>query len=331
MGSQGPGRMGDTKTPEEKLLIVLRKGKADRVGAMLDQFPGELEPDMAADTAENRLLHRAARFGHAEVIKVLLAKGANVAMTNKFGMTALHHGAVHGGADVLQCLLDGGADPNQPDDAGRLPLHWTATKGHVEGAKVLIEGGAKPTGGDKEGFTPLHRCCQEEPQPASEEEAEDIYKEKLDNAKAEIAKILISKGANLGARDLKGQQTPLHLSAMNGLVAVTDALVSAGADVNVTNKIEQTPLIYAVIEQHVAAVQVLLGAGADVNKGNPLHSDWAALHWAALTDNPLVVEAVLQATGVRNVKDASGRYAVTLAQEHAKGKVVEMLEKIEKE
>merc|ERR1712013_846686 len=110
---------GDTKTPKEKLLIVLRKGKADRVGAMLDQFPGELEPDMEADTAENRLLHR-----------------ANVAITNKFGMTALHHGAVHGGADVLQCLLDGGADPNQADDAGRLPLHWTATKGHVEGAKV---------------------------------------------------------------------------------------------------------------------------------------------------------------------------------------------------
>jgi len=331
MGSWVPGEMGETKTPKEKLLIVLRKGKADRVAAMLDQFPEELEPDMSADTAENRLLHRAARFGHAEVIKVLLAKGATVGVTNKFGMTALHHGAVHGSHDVLQCLLDGGADPNHADDAGRLPLHWTATKGHVEGAKVLIDGGAKPTGGDKEGFTPLHRCCQEEPQPASEEEAEDIYKEKLDNAKADIAKILISKGANLGARDLKGQQTPLHLSAMNGLVAVTRVLLSAGADVNVTNRIEQTPLIYAVIEQHVAVIKALLAAGADINKGNPLHSNWAALHWAALTDNPLVVEAVIEGQGVRNVKDLSGRYAVNLAQEHAKGKVVDILKKIAKE
>jgi len=323
--------MGETKTPKDKLLIVLRKGKADRVGAMLDQFPDELEPNMSADTAENRLLHRAARFGHAEVIKVLVAKGADVAMTNKFGMTALHHGAVHGGADVLQSLLDGGADPNQPDDAGRLPLHWTATKGHVEGAKVLLAGGAKPTGGDKEGFTPLHRCCQEEPKPASDEEAEDIYKEKLDNAKAAIAEILISKGAKIGARDLKGQQTPLHLSSMNGLVAVTGALLSAGADVNVTNKIEQTPLIYAVIEEHVGAIKLLLGAGADANKGNPLHSDWAAIHWAALTDNPMVVNAVIEDKGVRNVKDGSGRYPVTLAEEHGKGRVVEMLEKLAKE
>ena len=323
--------MGETKTPKDKLLIVLRKGKADRVGAMLDQFPDELEPNMSADTAENRLLHRAARFGHAEVIKVLVSKGADVGMTNKFGMTALHHGAVHGGADVIQSLLDCGASPNQPDDAGRLPLHWTATKGHVEGAKVLIAGGAKPTGGDKEGFTPLHRCCQEEPQPKSEEEAEDAYKEKLDKAKAEIAQILISKGANLSGRDQKGQQTPLHLSALNGLVAVTGVLLSAGADVNVTNRIEQTPLIYAVIEEHVAVIKLLLDAGADANKGNSLHSDWAALHWAALTDNPRVVEAVLQKEGVRNVKDASGRYPVTLAEEHGKKMVVEMLEKLEKE
>merc|ERR1712112_701476 len=123
------------------------------------------------------------------MISTLVSKGADVKIANKFGMTPLHHAAVHGGAEVLKALLDAGADPNHADDAGRLPLHWTATKGHVEGAKVLIEGGAKPTGGDKEGFTPLHRCCQEEPQPASEEEAEEIYKEKLDNAKADIAKI----------------------------------------------------------------------------------------------------------------------------------------------
>ena len=323
--------MGDTKTPKDKLLIALRKGQADKVGAMLNQFPDELEPNMSADTADNRLLHRAARFGHAAVITMLVSKGANVGMTNKFGMAALHHGAVHGGAEVIQSLLDAGADPNQPDDAGRLPLHWTATKGHVEGAKVLLAGGANPTGGDKEGFTPLHRCCQEEPQPKSEEEAEDSYKEKLDHAKSEIAQILIAKGASIGATELKGQQTPLHLSSLNGLVAVTGVLLSAGATVNVTNKIGQTPLIYAVIEQQVAVIKLLLDAGADANQGNPLHSDWAALHWAALSNNPRVVEAVLDTKGVRNVKDASGRYAVTLAEEHGKEKVVEMLARLKKE
>ena len=42
-------------------MIALKKGEAERVVAMIDQFPEELEPNMSADTAENKLLHRAAR------------------------------------------------------------------------------------------------------------------------------------------------------------------------------------------------------------------------------------------------------------------------------
>ena len=39
------------------------------------------------------------------------------------------------------------------------------------------------------------------------------------------------------------------------------------------------------LEEQVAVVELLVAAGADVNKGNPLHSNWAPIHWAALTDN----------------------------------------------
>ena len=49
------------RTPKEKLMVALRKGEAERVVAMMDQFPGELEPNMSADTAQNKLIHRAAR------------------------------------------------------------------------------------------------------------------------------------------------------------------------------------------------------------------------------------------------------------------------------
>ena len=101
-----------------------------------------------------------------------------------------------GGEEVIEALLQGGADPNQADDAGRLPLHWCASKGHVKGAEALLRGGARPKGTDKEGFTPLHRCAQEEPQGKEGEEEEDVYRERLDTAKAEIAKILLKEGAN---------------------------------------------------------------------------------------------------------------------------------------
>ena len=84
------------------------------------------------------------------------------------------------------------------------------------------------------------------------------------------------------------------------------------------------------LEQEVAVVELLIKAGADVNYGNKLHSDWAALHWAALTDNPRVVAAVLTSPGVRNVKDRAGRYPANLAREHGKFSVLQILDKLKK-
>ena len=49
------------RTPKDKLLIALRKGQGERVVSMLEHFSEELDPNMSADTADNRLLHRAAR------------------------------------------------------------------------------------------------------------------------------------------------------------------------------------------------------------------------------------------------------------------------------
>lgn len=201
----------------------------------------------------------------------------------------------------------------------------------MDGSKVLIDGGAKALGPDKEGFTPLHRCCQGEPVSASSDDPADEYKAKLDKAKAEVAKLLISKGANIDAKEPKGNQMPLHLAAMNGLPVVSEVLIKAGASINAINKIGQTPLIYAIIEEHVPVIDLLISSGADVNYGNNLHSDWAAIHWAALTDNVKVVEAVLKSEKVKNVKDRSGRYPDTLALEHGKNKVVQQLEKLTKQ
>ena len=218
-------------------MVALRKGEAERVVAMMDQFPGELEPNMSADTAQNKLIHRAARYGHVKLIKSLVARGADVCIPNKFGMFPLHHGAVHGGAQVVSALLEAGADPNLADTAGRLPLHWTATKGHLQAAKVLIEGGARVVGTDQDGFTPLHRCCQEEPQSKTEEDRPEDYRARLDKKKAEVARLLISKGADVRGREVKGQQTGLHLAAMNGLAEVTAVLLEAGADPSAVNKV----------------------------------------------------------------------------------------------
>lgn len=85
---------------------------------------------------------------------------------------------------------------------------------------------------DKDGFTPLHRCCQESPatssppkkseegqeaaeaQPNVEDEKAKLRQSDLD--RSEIVKLLVAKGADVNARESKGDQRPLHLAAING-------------------------------------------------------------------------------------------------------------------
>jgi len=333
----------ESKSPKERLLIVLRRGNADKVEALIKQFPDELNPDLDADSAENKIIHRAARYGHSKVVETLLKLGANPRSTNKFGMTPLHHAAVHGSSAVIKALIDGGCDVNQADNAGRLPLHWAATKGHVEGSLQLLDGGAQAAEADKEGFTPLHRCAQEEPEdaksapteagaeptpPTEEEELARLERrQEQERNKAEIAAELIKRGADIGAEESKGKQTPLHLAAMNGLEVVGDVLLGHGADCNKINKIGQTPLIYACIEKHTSMAKLLLQYGANPSLGNPVHWDWAPLHWAALSDDQQLVQVILDGGGL-NIADKSGRTPAVLAEEHHKFNVLDLLNSI---
>jgi len=65
-----------------------------------------------------------------------------------------------------------------------------------------------------------------------------------------IAQILISAGADVRARDHKGQ-TPLHLAALSDSIRDIDSLFAAQADALATDNEGLTPLHYAIKRQHI--------------------------------------------------------------------------------
>ena len=56
-------------------------------------------------------LHRAAWYGKAEMVKLLLERGADIDMKNKYGDTPIHQAAENGRTDIVKVLLSAGADP----------------------------------------------------------------------------------------------------------------------------------------------------------------------------------------------------------------------------
>jgi len=107
--------------------------------------------------------------------------------------------------------------------------------------------------------------------------------------RTDIVKELVRRGADVGARNRRGQE-PIHYASdgqpasatwdPKAQASVLAQLLRAGADPNATDKNGVTPLHRAVRTRCAAAVRVLLSHGADPNRANgsgstPLH---LALH-----------------------------------------------------
>jgi ankyrin repeat protein len=85
-------------------------------------------------------LHLAAFFGHAELAKGLLNRGAKLdeRSTNQMQNTALHAAAAGGRIELIRLLLENGADANARQHGGWTALHTAAQTGNREMLELLL-------------------------------------------------------------------------------------------------------------------------------------------------------------------------------------------------
>eukprot|EP00397_Hematodinium_sp_SG-2012_P016628 GEMP01016973.1.p1 GENE.GEMP01016973.1~~GEMP01016973.1.p1 ORF type:complete len:543 (+),score=91.48 GEMP01016973.1:86-1714(+) len=89
-------------------------------------------------------IHCAARYGHAQIVDLLLGAGVNPDAQDDKGKTSVFWAAYRGHIQALCTLLNARAEVDLPDNEGNTPLMWACRLGKHEAAKVLIEYGADP-------------------------------------------------------------------------------------------------------------------------------------------------------------------------------------------
>jgi ankyrin repeat protein len=115
----------------------------------------------AGDTA----LHIAAAAYRPEMIRLLVAEGADVGARNRRGAQPLHYAVdgvpgsrtwnPHSQAETVTRLIEAGADPNASDKSGVTPLHRAVRTRCAAVVRALLDGGADARRTNSSGSTPM--------------------------------------------------------------------------------------------------------------------------------------------------------------------------------
>ena len=211
--------------------------------------------------------------GQTELVKELLTNhGENPNERDRGGCSALWWAAAEGHLEIAKTLIDQGADLEAEDKTHNYtPLVVAAGNGHIDLVGVLIERKANLEACGPQKFTPLRRA--------------------VFNGKADVAKLLLDKGAKKNVKDVDGKEaldyaitrkhydiiTLLTSSALafywachHNEVEVVRTMIEKRANVNdVTDKkLKFTPLLRATFQGNADVVDLLLKAGADKEASN---------------------------------------------------------------
>ena len=254
------------QTPKGALASLIetgnRKAALERIRAGADV--NEAQPD------GTRPIHWAVYKVDYELLQALIAKKATVNVRNEFGATPIAQAASVGDTRLVKMLLDAGAEPEGPNPDGQTALMLAVKAGEPAVVEMLIKAGAS--------VNTVERFHDQTPL---------MWAATAPRNAGAMVKLLLASGADLKPRARftdwpsqitsepraqyrpTGGLTAFLYAARDGCYDCVDALISAGADINLPTPEGVTALILALDNDHNDVAKLLLDRGA-----NPQLWDW---------------------------------------------------------
>ena len=299
-------------------------------------------------TAAFALLHAAAMYGHLELVRELLRRGASVDLQSSLGVTALMDAAFQGHLSILLLLLHHSANLDLQDTDGRTALMMAAGSGQAACLQALLRAKANTELLDNNGrivlryaeagghtaIVELIRQHAAPPQPAAVAPAAppdadnpavsssaslplEVYESATRGELQKVAKWLRKGGpvdALCSTSSVDGRNTTLtllHAAAAKGHLEMVRMLLKRGASVNLPSSLGYTALMEAVSYGHASILRFLLHHSAS----SDLQSNYGgtALMMAAGQGQEACVQVLLRAKANLELQDIDGHTALMLA------------------
>jgi ankyrin repeat protein len=205
-------------------------------------------------------LHWAAEWNDLETADLLIKARASANVANDLGVTPLSLACTNGSSEMVLRLLNAGANANTSLPDGETPLMIAARTGHPDTVAALLGHGALVNAVE---YT----------------EMQNALMWAIDGQHNEVARLLITEGADIEARSKRGY-TPLLFAARVGNGEGVRMLLAHGAHLNEVASDGASPVLLATVRGHAKLAESLLDEGADPNADG---AGFTPLHWASGT------------------------------------------------
>jgi ankyrin repeat protein len=251
------------------LVEAVKNGNTEAVKGLL-KTPGAIH---ALDVDGSTAMHWAVHRDDFATVKLLLAAGADVNVTTRYGVAPLALACINGNAQIVGALLKAGADANGTQRGGETALMTAARTGKVDTVRLLLAYGADVNA-------------------VESTRGQNALMWAADEGNADTVAALLEAGANLKAKS-KGPEkagkgridaiTPLMFAVRAGHIATAKVLLDAGANANDLAEDGTSALTMTIANGHWEMAEYLLDHGADPKASG---QGWTALHQLVRTRNP---------------------------------------------
>lgn len=260
-------------TVDEQLLQAVAQGDVDAAQRALDA--GACVNAVDTHDHQRPALSVACSLGHMELVKLLLAHGADLESCDKYSWTPLHWACRYGKENVALYLLDCGANAFAKTDCGETALMWACISCFGRVVNRLLELGADPFDKDIEDCDALSYCGDADVEMVRRLTAEGLTHHAsyswdefplycaLNKGNTEVAKLLIEQGADCKRKNHFSEST-VAVAIRSECWELLPILLRKGASAFAPDDRSRTPLMHLVAKDEFReeAAELLLQYGA---------------------------------------------------------------------
>ncbi len=310
--------LANQKQLSQELVNAARTGNQQEMQNLLNQGA---DPNVLSLEGELPLIV-AACHDHENVMLTLLGFGAKVDMKDRQGQTALLAASDNSSINALALLLATEAHVDIKNSDNKTALDIALSHGSNQKACLFLL-----MAKERQKKSPSHHTAPEQPvsaplasqaAPSSDmdmcvEEDTKVFQENTKKASLShaIVKHRKKRKSRVNHQDVKGC-TALHKASKSASVETISQLLTAGADLYLTDNVQRTPLMYAAISENIPAIKRLLQSIPDqtmqtcyLNAKDIEHK--TALDWAAYNGKAAAIDALIALGADKTLTDKKGK------------------------